>query len=340
MSGKSPLSLSKKDFASEQEVRWCPGCGDYAILTATQTAFAGLGVPREKFVIVSGIGCAARFPYYMNVYGFHTIHGRAPSVATGIKVSNPELSVWVVSGDGDALSIGGNHLIHLMRRNVGVKLMMFDNRIYGLTKGQYSPTSESGKRTKSTPYGSIDEPFVPAAVALGAGAGFIARSVDVFGPHLKATLTRAHEHAGAAFVQIFQNCNIFNHGTFDHFRDKDNRADNTLEVEHGKPLLFGAARDRGIRMTPDMRPEVVKLGNGITEADVLIHDERGPIAYTAMLCSLSPPEFPMPIGVLRAVVRPSFEAGMRGQLAQVTADRGKGDLRAALHAGHCWTVED
>jgi 2-oxoglutarate ferredoxin oxidoreductase subunit beta len=331
--------LTKKDFATDQEVRWCPGCGDYAILSATQQVLPTLGIPKEKFVVVSGIGCASRFPYYMNVYGFHTVHGRAPTIATGIKVTNPELSVWIVSGDGDALSIGGNHLIHLMRRNLDVNLMLFDNRIYGLTKGQYSPTSETGKRTKSTPFGSIDRPFNPVALAIGAGATFIARSVDVFTPHLKRTLTAAHEHKGTSFVQIYQNCNIFNDGAFDSFREKSSREDNTLILEHGEPLVFGKNRDRGIRCNDTYRPEVVELGNGVTEDDLLKHDDQGPIGYVTMLAGLRPPDFPVPIGVFRRQVEPTYEKAVRDQIDQVTQDRGPGDLNQALNAGGTWIVK-
>jgi 2-oxoglutarate ferredoxin oxidoreductase subunit beta len=334
-----PIKLTRKDFATDQEVRWCPGCGDYAILSATQQVLPSLGIPRENFVVVSGIGCASRFPYYVNVYGFHTVHGRAPSIATGIKITNPELSVWIVSGDGDALSIGGNHLIHLMRRNLDVNMLLFDNRIYGLTKGQYSPTSEQGKKTKSTPFGSIDRPFNPIALAMGAGATFIARSVDVFTPHLKQTLTEAHGHAGTSFVQIYQNCNIFNHGAFDAFREKAARDDHTLVLEHGKPLVFGKKRDRGVRLTGCYRPEVVQLGDGFTEKDLAVHDEEGPFGYVAMLADLKPPDFPVPIGVIRRISRPTFDAAMREQIDEVTASKGAGDLTRLLRSGNTWTVE-
>ncbi len=229
------VSLTKKDFQSDQEVRWCPGCGDYAILNAVQTVLPQLGIPRERFVVVSGIGCSSRFPYYMNTYGFHTIHGRAPAVATGVKIANPELNVWVVTGDGDALSIGGNHLIHAMRRNVGLKILMFNNRIYGLTKGQYSPTSEVGKRTKSTPFGSVDRPLHPLSLALGAEATFVARSVDVYQKHLMEVLKAAAAHEGTAFVEIYQNCNIFNDGAFESFTEKDVRSEMNIELEQGRP---------------------------------------------------------------------------------------------------------
>ncbi len=331
--------LSKKDFATDQEVRWCPGCGDYAILSATQQLLPELGIPREKFVIVSGIGCASRFPYYMNVYGFHTVHGRAPAIATGIKLTNPDLSVWIVSGDGDALSIGGNHLIHVMRRNVDLNLLLFDNRIYGLTKGQYSPTSETGKKTKSTPFGSIDRPFNPLVLALGAGATFVARSVDVYTPHLKQVLTAAQTHQGTSFVQIYQNCNIFNDGAFKSFREKEGREENSLVLEHGQPLLFGKGRDRGIRLDSRQRPEVVRLGGGVTEQDLLVHDEQGPLGYTAMLAALEPPEFPVPVGILRRVTVPTFDSGMRRQIDEITAARGRGDLARALASGNTWTIK-
>jgi 2-oxoglutarate ferredoxin oxidoreductase subunit beta len=335
----SELKLTKKDFTSDQEVRWCPGCGDYAILAATQQVFPTLGLPREKFVVVSGIGCSSRLPYYMNVYGFHTIHGRAPTIATGIKLTNPDLSVWIVTGDGDGLSIGGNHLIHLMRRNVGVKLLLFDNRIYGLTKGQYSPTSEMGKKTKSTPYGSVDRPFNPIRLALGADATFVARSIDVHAVHLKETLTRAHGHRGTAFVQIFQNCNIFNDGAFENLRDKELREDHVLPLEHGKPLVFGRDRNRGIRLGERWTPEVVELGNGVTEADLLVHDEAAPLPYATMLAEMAPPAFPMPIGVLRRIDAPVFEESMRAQIAKITAEKKAGDLEQILRSGNVWTVE-
>src|SRR5215831_18450616 len=261
--------LAKKDFVSDQDVRWCPGCGDYAILSQVQKVLPELGVPRENFVFISGIGCSSRFPYYVNTYGFHSIHGRAPAIATGVKVSRPELSVWVVTGDGDALSIGGNHLIHVLRRNVDLNILLFNNRIYGLTKGQYSPTSEPGKITKSTPLGSVDRPFEPLALALGAAGTFVARSLDVEAKHLQEILRRAHAHRGTSFVEILQNCNIFNDGAFETLTDKERKAEHQLILEHGKPLVFGAKRDKGIRLGSGMRPEVVTLGDGVSESDLL-----------------------------------------------------------------------
>jgi 2-oxoglutarate ferredoxin oxidoreductase subunit beta len=331
--------LTKKDFQSDQEVRWCPGCGDYAILSAVQSVFPELGIPREKFVVVSGIGCSSRFPYYMNTYGFHSIHGRAPAVATGIKLTQPDLEVWVVTGDGDALAIGGNHFIHLLRRNVGVKVLLFNNRIYGLTKGQYSPTSEQGKKAKSTPYGSLDRPFNPLALALGAEATFVARSVDVFQPHLKAVLKRAAAHRGTALVEVLQNCNIFNDGAWDHLREKDVKNDHTLALEHGRPLVFGRDRDKGIRLR-GLDLEVVTLGNGVTEQDLLVHDEasRNP-AYGALLVRMDEqPGLPTPLGVLRAVEAPRYEDGVHEQLGRVAARKGKGDLASLLRAGEVWEV--
>ena len=244
-------TLTKKDFVSDQEVRWCPGCGDYAILNGVQQVFASLGVPKEQFVLISGIGCSSRFPYYLDTYGFHTIHGRAPALASGVKIANPDLDVWVVTGDGDGLSIGGNHLIHAMRRNLNLKVLLFNNRIYGLTKGQYSPTSEPGKKTPSTPFGSLDEPFNPIAVALGAGSTFVARTVDTRLPHLKSVLEAAHAHKGFAFVEILQNCVIFNDGAFDHIAGREVRDDRLVDLRPGEQLTFGKEANKGLRFTPD-----------------------------------------------------------------------------------------
>jgi 2-oxoglutarate ferredoxin oxidoreductase subunit beta len=335
----STPTLTKKDFVTDQEVRWCPGCGDYAILSAVQQVFPKLGIPRENFVVVSGIGCSSRFPYYMNTYGFHGIHGRAPSIATGVKVANPELSVWIATGDGDGLSIGGNHLIHTMRRNVDVNILLFDNRIYGLTKGQYSPTSEFGKKTKSTPFGSVDRPFNPLALALGANATFVARSVDVFAPHLKETLVEAHNHRGTAFLQIFQNCNIFNDHAFDEFREKQLREDNVLALKHGEPMIFGRDRDKGIRLTGCSRPEVVRLGNGVKEEDLLVHDESGPAVYAWMLAHMEPPEYPMPLGVIRRLDAPTLDGAIGEQLEEITARKGPGDLEQLIYSGDVWEVK-
>jgi 2-oxoglutarate ferredoxin oxidoreductase subunit beta len=328
--------LSRKDFVSDQDVRWCPGCGDYAILAQVQKVMPELGVPRENVVFISGIGCSSRFPYYMNTYGFHSIHGRAPAIASGLKIARPELSVWVVTGDGDGLSIGGNHLIHILRRNINVNILLFNNRIYGLTKGQYSPTSEQGKITKSTPVGSADYPFNPLSVALGADATFVARSVDVEAKHLQETVRRAHEHQGTAFVEILQNCNIFNDGAFDALTDKETKADSQLLLEHGKPLIFGRNRDRGVRMNGQVL-EVVTLGGGISEADLIVHDETD-ARLAFLLSSMAPPNFPTPVGILRAVQRRPYEEIVAEQIRTAQA-RGRGDLDALLHQGDVWTVE-
>ena len=331
---------TKKDFQTDQEIRWCPGCGDYAILSAVQSVFADLGIPREKFVMISGIGCSSRFPYYMNTFGFHTIHGRAPAIATGLKIARPDLEVWVATGDGDSLSIGGNHTIHMLRRNVGLKVLLFNNRIYGLTKGQYSPTSEIGKKTKSTPYGTSDRPFNPISLAIGAEATFVARSVDVFQSHLKDTLKKAAAHRGSAYTEILQNCNIFNDGAWEDLTEKEARSEQIVMLEHGKPLVFGKNRDKGIRMN-GFDLEVVQLGNGITEADLLIHDERHPrAAYAFLLAHMEErPGFPTPIGVLRSWEHvPRYEDLINDQLAEVQAKRGKGDLGKLLRAGDTWEV--
>src|SRR5919109_233628 len=285
-------TLTAKDLASDQEVRWCPGCGDYSILAQMKKALATLGIPREKFVFVSGIGCSSRFPYYMNTYGFHSIHGRAPTFATGLKLARPELNIWIATGDGDALSIGGNHLIHAMRRNADLKIVLFNNEIYGLTKGQYSPTSRVGTRTKSSPMGSIEHPLRPLSVAIGAEATFVARTIDVDINHLTATLQRAAAHKGTAFVEVYQNCIVFNDGVFEYATDKAVKADNILYLEHGKPLVFGKDRTKGIRLN-GLDPEVVDLNNGVAMDDLLVHDERAPEQSLAYLLSrLTYPDFP------------------------------------------------
>jgi 2-oxoglutarate ferredoxin oxidoreductase subunit beta len=333
------LPLTKKDFQSDQEVRWCPGCGDYAILSAVQGVFPTLGIPREKFVVVSGIGCSSRFPYYLNTYGFHTIHGRAPAVATGLKLTRPDLEVWIATGDGDAMSIGGNHLIHMLRRNVGVKILLFNNRIYGLTKGQYSPTSEFGKRTKSTPVGSVDRPFNPLALAIGCGATFVARTVDIFQSHLRDTLQQAAAHTGTAFVEIYQNCNIFNDKAFAYMTEKDVRDEATLHLEHGKPLLFGKTKDRGIRLT-GTKLEAVTLGDGVGPEDCLVWDETAPDPLPAfMMAQLLPPRFPTPIGVLRNVRDVTYDEAAVAQIEQaVEKAGGPPRLEDLIYSGELWRV--
>ncbi len=339
MSTELPV-LTKKDFQSDQEVRWCPGCGDYAILSCVQTVFPQLGIPKERFAVVSGIGCSSRFPYYMDTYGFHGIHGRAPAIATGLKATRPDLEVWIATGDGDAMSIGGNHLIHTLRRNVGVKILMFNNRIYGLTKGQYSPTSELGKVTKSTPVGSVDYPFNPLSLAIGSGATFVARGVDIMQPHLRDLLKRTHEHQGAAFVEIYQNCNIFNDKAFESMVAKQVRADQTVEVLHGEPLVFGKERDRGIRLNGS-RLEVIQFSDGFGPEDCLVWDETDPNpALCFMLAQMEPPDFPTPIGVFRKVDLPSYDHGLVHQLEEQREKRGEGKLEELIYSGELWTVSD
>src|SRR3984957_13454662 len=328
-------ALTRKDFVTDQEVRWCPGCGDYAILAQVQKQMPEFGIQPENTVFISGIGCSSRFPYYMNTYGFHTIHGRAPAIATGLKVSRPDLDVWVVTGDGDGLSIGGNHLIHVLRRNVDLKILLFNNRIYGLTKGQYSPTSEVGKVTKSTPMGSVDFPFNPITVALGVNATFVARTVDVEVKHLGDMIKRGHAHRGASFIEILQNCNIFNDGAFDHVSDKQVKAENQLLLRHGEPLIFGKNSDKGIRMN-GQRAEVVALGDGVTEKDLIVHDETN-LALAFMLANFEAP-MPAPIGVFYATSRPTYDAATNAQLAEAKAKQGVGDVAALLKRGDVWTV--
>ena len=332
--------LTRKDFVSDQEVRWCPGCGDYSILAQTQRVMPDLGVPRENIVFISGIGCSSRLPYYMNTYGFHSIHGRAPTIATGLKASRPELSVWVVTGDGDALSIGGNHILHTIRRNVDLQIILHNNEIYGLTKGQYSPTSPISKVTYSSPLGSLDYPLKPLAVALGAEGTFVARSLDVDPHHMVETLERAAGHRGTSFVEIYQNCNIYNDGAFEEFTAKDVRADRMLYLKHGEPMIFGKDADKGIRIN-GLKPEVVQLGkDGITEKDILVHDEtiQDPtIAF--MLARMDYPEFPVPVGVIRAVQRPSYDSLLEAQLNKAIEDQGAGDLTELFRQGDTWEVE-
>ncbi len=331
--------LTKKDFSSDQDVRWCPGCGDYAILAAVQRTLPDIGVAPHQMVWVSGIGCSSRFPYYMASYGFHTIHGRAPAIATGIKVSNPDLTVWLVTGDGDGLSIGGNHLMHVLRRNVGLNVLMFNNRIYGLTKGQYSPTSEVGKITKSTPLGSADHPVDPASFALGCNARFVARSIDVEAKHLGQVLERAAKHKGTTFTEIYQNCNVFNDGAFDAFREKDVKDERQLLVEHGKPLVFGKERNRGLRLNPkSFQLEVVTVGeNGVNLDDVLVHDETNPMLAT-LLARMPFPAFPVALGVLYAAEAETYEDRVAQQRRAGAERFGKGDLKKLLHSGETWTV--
>ncbi len=328
--------LTKKDFASDQEVRWCPGCGDYAILANVQGVMPDLGVPRERLVFVSGIGCASRFPYYMNTYGFHGIHGRAPAIASGISATRPDLKVFVITGDGDALSIGGNHLIHALRRNSNVKVVLFNNQIYGLTKGQYSPTSEVGKITKSTPMGSLDWPFNPVSVALGAEATFVARSIDNERAHLAEMIERAAKHEGAAFVEVYQNCNIFNDGAFDAVRG--NKA-NQIRLEHGKPIRFGEEGEKGIVQRDGLQLQVADVAD-VGEDALVVHDAHrdDPSLAFALSRLAHTPTGPTPIGLFRQVERPVYGLEMQRQIDDATLRRGEGDLQALITGGDSWTV--
>jgi len=329
--------LSRMDFVSDQAVRWCPGCGDYSILAQMQKTFPDLGVPRENFVFISGIGCSSRFPYYMNTYGFHTIHGRAAAIASGVKIANPNLSVWVITGDGDGLSIGGNHTIHLLRRNIDLNMVLFNNRIYGLTKGQYSPTSELGKITKSTPMGSLDRPFNPPALALGSQATFVARTLDRETKHLQEMIRRAFHHVGTSFLEVYQNCLIFNNGTFAHLTDKDTKADTVLWLEHGQPLLFGKNKNKGIHMDGNI-PTVIELGESWSVDDVLVHDETDWNIAAILSHFTYKSDFPDPIGVLYAKEVSVYEHMLEDQIQEAIKRRGRGDIEALLNEGDTWVV--
>jgi len=332
-------TLTIDDFSSDQEVRWCPGCGDYAILKTIQKLMPELGKTRESQVFVSGIGCSSRFPYYMNTYGFHTIHGRAPSIATGVKLANPELDVWVITGDGDALSIGGNHTMHALRRNVDLTILLFNNEIYGLTKGQYSPTSKVGTRSPSTPEGSVDRPLSPCAIALGAGAPFVARSIDTEMKHLSAVITEAHTHEGASFVEILQNCPIYNDGIFEQVKDKKIAPDFRVEVEHGKPLLFGKDKHKGIRLNREkLALEVVTLGEGAELADLLVHDQTN-LAQAQLIAAMQGPDFPTAVGILYHKPVSAYVADLSDQRLKLREKRGPGDLGKLLRTGHTWEVK-
>jgi 2-oxoglutarate/2-oxoacid ferredoxin oxidoreductase subunit beta len=333
-----PLT-TRKDWTSDQEVRWCPGCGDYSILAAVQLLMPDLGIRREDTVFVSGIGCAARFPYYMNTYGMHTIHGRAPAIATGLALARPDLNVWVVSGDGDALSIGGNHLIHALRRNVNITVLLFNNQIYGLTKGQYSPTSEVGKVTKSTPFGSLDYPFNPISVALGAEASFVARSHDMDRKHIQEILRRAFEHKGSALVEIYQNCTVFNDAAFEGVTGKANRDDMLIPLRHGEPIRFGKDNDKGVVLDPQNGASIVDVAD-VGEDALLVHDEtRTDPAVAFMLSRLARgPIEPTPIGVFRAVEREEYGEAVARQVDEAVEQRGEGDLAALLRSGATWNV--
>ena len=334
------IKYSSKDFATSQDVRWCPGCGDYAILAAMQRIAPELGIKKEKMVWVSGIGCSSRFPYYMETYGMHSIHGRAPAIATGVKINNPDLSVWVATGDGDLLSIGGNHFIHACRRNIDINILLFNNKIYGLTKGQYSPTSEKGKKTKSTPFGSVDFPFNPLSLSIGAGASFIARALDRDPKHLQSIIKRAAAHKGTSFIEIYQNCNIFNDGAFELYTEKESKADNTIMLEHGKPMVFGKNMNKGI-VLDGLTPKVVRIDEGeFSVNDLWVHDEfdKSP-ARASLLAEFQELEgFPHPVGVIREINKTTYDEEFHAQINNVKKQKGEGDLKKLLFSGNIWTV--
>jgi 2-oxoglutarate ferredoxin oxidoreductase subunit beta len=326
-------TLTKKDFKSDQEVRWCPGCGDYAILNCVQGIMAELGLPREQLCFVSGIGCSSRFPYYMNTYGFHSIHGRAPAIASGIKTANPELSVWIVTGDGDGLSIGGNHMAHVLRRNVDVKVLLFNNEIYGLTKGQYSPTSPVGLRTKTSPLGSVDRPFNPISFALGCGATFVARTIDTHQKHMESVLRAAAAHKGAAFVEIYQNCVIFNDGAFQDVADKGIRDDRTVDLRPGQPMVYGKEHDKGLALRGFEVETVASDGADVWKTDV---DSAGPAFVLSQLDAA--PDMPRPIGIFRDIKAPTYEDAVHVQIEQAVAKKGEGSLESLIYSGDMWEV--
>jgi len=337
MSTHETLEYTKKDFSSDQEVKWCPGCGDYAILLAIQNALTQIGRKREDIVFVSGIGCSSRFPYYMNTYGYHTIHGRAPAIASGMKTANPNLSMWVITGDGDALSIGGNHLIHAIRRNMDMNIILFNNEIYGLTKGQYSPTTKQGKITKSTPYGSLDRPFSPLKLALGANATFIARSLDSDLKHMEAIMLEAEQHKGTSFIELYQNCVIFNDGCHAEYTDKKSRSDHSIMLKHGEPMLFGGEHQKGI-VLDHLELKVVDIGEEYSEADCLVHDRYNPMLASLLVTMDEHPEMPKLYGVLYSIEDITYNEQVCQQIAAVKAKKGAGDLNKLLFGGDTWQV--
>lgn len=334
---KKNIDHKLMDFKSDQAVRWCPGCGTYGVLGQVRKIFPELGVARENFVFISGIGCSSRFPYYVNTYGFHTIHGRATAIASGVKLANPGLSVWVVTGDGDSLSIGGNHTIHLMRRNLDINILLLNNRIYGLTKGQYSPTSELGKVTKSTPMGSLDRPFNPPALALGAQASFVARTIDRDQAHIKEMVRRSYEHAGTSFLEIYQNCNIFNDGAFAPLTNKDTREDTVLKLEHDKPMIFGKEKKKGIRLEGN-KPYAVDIGKKWGISDILVHDEKDWIKASVLAHFTHETDLPEPVGVFYSVNAPIYEKMAVDQIQKAKDINGKGRIEDLLNSGNTWVV--
>jgi len=338
MSPETKQKLTRQDFIPDQDVRWCPGCGDYSILAQTQKILPSLGIPRENFVFISGIGCSSRFPYYMKTYGFHTIHGRAPTIASGVKLARPDLSVWVITGDGDSLSIGGNHFIHVLRRNIDLNIVLFNNRIYGLTKGQYSPTSELGKVTKSTPFGSLDTPFNPPALALGAQATFVARSIDRYPSHLQKMLGRTHGHKGASFLEVYQNCHIFNDGAFKLMTDKETKDNHVLELEDGQPMIFGKEKNKGIRLD-GFRPEVVTINGDFSVDDLLVHNETDKNIADILTNFTYDTEFPTPIGVLYVAKSSTYEDRLEKQIKNAKKKLGEGNLEDLIRGVDIWDVE-
>jgi len=340
MSAVKSQKLSVKEYASDQEVRWCPGCGDYAILKTIQKLLPELGVKKENQVFISGIGCSSRFPYYMDTFGFHTIHGRAPAIASGVRLANPDLDVWVITGDGDGLSIGGNHMIHALRRNVNLQIILFNNEIYGLTKGQASPTSKVGTRSPSTPDGSVDMPLSPCGLALGAGARFVGRSIDTEMKQLSAVIERGYRQNGASFIEIYQNCPVYNDGNFDHLKDKKVAADAQVVVEHGKPLLFGKEREKGLRLNREsLRLEVITLSDeSIDEEDVLVHDETNK-GLGLLLCEMAAPDFPVAVGVIYCNPGSAYAEDVYKQRVDIRSSKSKGDINKLLRSGNTWTVK-
>ncbi|MFA6541142.1 MAG: 2-oxoacid:ferredoxin oxidoreductase subunit beta [Bacteroidota bacterium] len=335
----STIKYTSKDFSSDQDVRWCPGCGDYSVLAQVQRVMPDLNIPKENFAFISGIGCSSRFPYYMNTYGFHSIHGRATAIATGLKIARPELSVWVATGDGDGLSIGGNHMIHVLRRNVDINILLFNNQIYGLTKGQYSPTSEMGKITKSTPFGSVDMPFNPASLALGAGGTFVARSLDRDPKQMQTIIKRAAEHKGTSFVEVYQNCNVFNDGAFFQFTEKETKSDSVVFLEHGKPLVFGKDNDKGIKLD-GFSPVVVSLKDGSHSTnDLLVHNEKDSTLAFILANMTYHPELPRPVGIFLAIDRPRYEDEIEKQIDSAISKRGRGQLEKLLNSGDTWVIQ-
>jgi len=338
MTENNDLAYTKKDFVSDQEVKWCPGCGDYVILSAIQTALSKIGRKKEDIVFVSGIGCSSRFPYYLNTYGYHTIHGRATAVASGVKTANPDLSVWVITGDGDGLSIGGNHLIHVLRRNIDMNIVLFNNETYGLTKGQYSPTTKQGQVTKSTPYGSLDRPFSPAKLAFGASATFIARTLDTDPKHIEEIMLAAEEHRGTSFVEVLQNCVIFNDGCHDEYTDKKTRDDHSLKLIHGEPMTFGNEIKKGI-ILDSLTLKIVELTDKYTEADCLVHDKTNEMLASLLVAMDMNPLMPKLYGVLYEVQDVIYNDQVTAQITEVKAKKGDGDFNKLLHSGDTWEVK-